>query len=57
MEDRPRHPIGVIKRSIKKAWDAESDDVRLQIIEEVERSTPKAHVPASSSVRTPQDYA
>ncbi|KAG6871563.1 hypothetical protein C0992_010733, partial [Termitomyces sp. T32_za158] len=56
MEDRPRYTIGVVKNTIKEAWDAESEEVRLEVLEEVNNARKKLLSP-SESVRTPQHYA
>ncbi|KAG6875439.1 hypothetical protein C0992_003823 [Termitomyces sp. T32_za158] len=56
MSEWPRYPLPVVKHQIKKAWEAESEEVRRTIIEEV-NSQPKGKDVDTPRVRSPDEYA
>ncbi|KAG6914349.1 hypothetical protein DXG01_000900 [Tephrocybe rancida] len=58
LDEAPRYRIGLVKKSIKKAWDAESDEVKRSILDEVEaaKEVPEAQLTPPNTVRTPQQY-
>ncbi|KAG6876208.1 hypothetical protein C0992_000488 [Termitomyces sp. T32_za158] len=60
LEERPRYPIAIIKRNIQQAWDAESDEVKQEIMHDIQEGSSSSNrsPPVNLLIdRTPEEYA